>query len=58
MVVNVLVQFRVILVRNDIFIYRKQNIKFGYRFLLCNKYHVYKLLKKNDKKLTHFGDGL
>ena len=36
----------------------KQIIKLGYQFLLCNKYCVYLLMKKNDKILTHFGDAL
>ena len=31
--------------------------KFGYHFLLCNKNYVY-LLKKMDKKLTHFGEAI
>ena len=31
-------------------------MKFGNFF--CNRYHVYLLMKKIDKKLTHFGDDL
>ena len=34
----------------------KQIIKFGYHFLLCNKYCVYLLMKKIDNFFTHFGD--
>jgi hypothetical protein len=35
---------------------KKQILKFGYYFLLYNRYHVYLLIKKIDKNLTHFGD--
>ena len=40
------------------YVFQKQNIiKFGYQFLLCNRYHVYLLMKKHfDRILTHFGD--
>ena len=43
--VIVLVQFRVILVRNGMF-YIKINHQFGYQYSLCNRYCVYLLMKK------------
>ena len=44
---NFLVQLCVILVGNGIFSRVKKIIKFGYKILLCNRYHVYLLLKNN-----------
>ena len=47
-VVNVLVQLCIILVRNGMFYKKKTKIiKFGDYFLLCNRYRVYLLMKKN-----------
>ena len=42
--VNFEVQFYIILIRNGVF-YIKKTIKFGYHFLLCNKYRVYLFMR-------------
>ena len=37
-------------------LWKKKVTTFGYHFVLCNRYFVFVLMKKNDKILTHFGD--
>ena len=56
-VVIILVQFYVILVRNNMFHKKKhRSFDFGYHFLLCNRYRVSLLMKQTNKLLTHFND--
>ena len=53
---KLLVQFCIILVKNVMFYLKKHIIKFGYEFLVCNRYCVYLLMKTIDKNLIHFCD--
>ena len=51
--VNFEVQFYIILIRNGVF-YIKKTIKFGYHFLLCNKYRVYLFMRSKWQKVVPF----